>query len=473
MSATNTNECSTQEQTQKWNKVCGDLYNEFGRDIYNVWISNLDLVSLTEFEITMSVPTAFIRDWILREYFDGKFRNIDGEKICIKKGIKQVLLETFTKLVSFQIVVDRSKSNEESSDSNTDNVKSISQNNNLHNIGIQLNENYTFENYVVGDSNRLAYHVAKNIATSDKINQNTNPLFMYGGVGLGKTHLCQSIAWKIKETQPNKRVVYLSAEKFMFLFVQSLQEQDINTFKNRLRNIDILIIDDIQFIVGKDKTQKEFLYTFETLVSENKQVVLACDKSPINLIELDEKLKSRINGGLVVDIKEPDYKLRLDIVKNKCQKLQLNLDEKLMEYIAEKIISNGREIEGCLKRLQLNQNVMNMTITKDDVNNILHDNIVDNQKIVTFDTIQKKVADYFKISITDLKSSKRIKELVMPRHIAMYLCRKLTEKSFPDVAKAFNCKNHATVVYAVNKINDNLQQDAELALNINNIRGLF
>lgn len=459
----------------KWEEICNQFRSEFGEKTYNGWIYNLNLVSLNSSEIVMSVPTTFIKDWISREYLNGKFKIIDGNRVCIKKGIKQILLDFFPKLMSFQIIVDKDKKEiqEEKVNNISDNIKSISPNDNIYNIGIPLNANYTFDNYVVGASNKLAYQVAKSIATEDGVDMNTNPLFIYGGVGLGKTHLCQAIAWKIKEIQPTKRVVYLSAEKFMFLFVQSIQEQSMNDFKNKFRNIDVLIIDDIQFIIGKDKTQNEFFYTFETLINNNKQIILACDRSPINLIDLDEKLKSRLNGGLIADIKEPDYQLRLDIIKRKSTILGLNIDNKLMEYIASKIVSSGREIEGCLKRLTVHQNIMDIKITKKEVENILADNIIASQKIITINSIQETVAKFYNISISDLKSVKRLKNLVIPRHVAMYLCKKLTEKSFPDIARSFNGKNHATIIHAVKKIEETIEKDQEIARNVSEIENLL
>ena len=455
-----------------WNEVCSELYNEFGKDTYNAWLSDLKLVSVSNNEVVLSVSTGFIRDWINREYFNGKFKVVDGVRTCTKKGIKQILLDFFPNLMSFQIIVDKDRVVSTATNNKNNNepvVKSISNNNNLYNIGIPLNNNYTFDNFVVGSSNKLAYQIAKTIASSNNVDLNTNPFFIYGGVGLGKTHLCQAMAWKIQETQPDKQVVYLSAEKFMYLFVQSLQEQDVNTFKNRFRNIDILIIDDIQFIVGKDKTQKEFFYTFETLINDNKQIVLACDKSPANLIELDEKLKSRITGGLVVDIKEPDFQLRLDIVKQKSEKLSLDINDTLAKYIAEKIVSSGRELEGCLKRLQIHQNIMNIKITRETIDEILCDNISNNQKTITIANIQEKVADYFSISLSDLKSIKRTKELVIPRHIAMYLCKQFTTKSFPEIAKSFNGKNHATVIYAVKKMEELIEEDVEISKSVRDL----
>lgn len=452
--------------TFDWNCVKNNFKEEFGETLYNAWLSSINIVSLNDFEIVLSVPTTFIKEWITRDFLNGKYKVINGNRVCIKKGIKEILKEYCPTLTSFNIIVDKKLVEELPIENN---VKSISEEDNIYNIGTVLNKNYTFDNFIVGSSNKLAFKVANNIAKNEEIDNYTNPFFIYGNAGLGKTHLCQAIAWE-KQKQ-NKKVIYLTAEKFMFLFVQSLQNQDINVFKNRLRNIDILIIDDIQFILGKDKTQKEFFYTFETLINDNKQIVLACDRSPSHLEELDEKLKSRINGGLIVDIKEPDYELRCNIIKNKSKILNLNLTADLIDYIANNVNSSGREIEGFLKRLKVNQDIMDIKITKNEIDNLLGDFI--SKKTININIIQDKVANYFNISLNDLKSEKRNKELVLPRHVAMYLSKKLTNKSFPDIARSFNGKNHATIIHAVNKIEKTINNDTSLLEIIDNITESF
>lgn len=456
----------SKNDVKKWDQVRESFQKEFGEDVYRSWISHLNLVSLTEFEIVMSVPTDFIRDWIKREYFKGVFKGVGDKKVCVKRGVKQILLEFLPNLMSFEIVVDKSNNSLENSESR---VVSISKNDNLFSIGTELNESYKFENFVVGKSNNLAYQVCKEVAEGRSISFGTNPLFLYGEVGLGKTHLCQAVAWELKRNKPDKQIIYLSAEKFMFLFIQSLSNQNVNDFKNKFRNVDTLIIDDIQFIVGKDKTQKEFFYTFDALISEQKQVILACDKSPVYLESLDEKLKSRLNGGLVIDIKEADYQLRLDFVRLKSKQLALSLTKDLEEFIAENITTNCREIEGCLKRLKINQDIMKINISKDNIESILCDNLLQYRKKISIDSIQNKVADYFNISLDDLKSEKRVKNLVFARHIAMYLAKVLTNKSFPDIAKKFNDKNHATIIHAVNKIKKEIEDNADTVKIINSI----
>jgi chromosomal replication initiator protein len=305
----------------------------------------------------------------------------------------------------------------------------------------------------------MAYESSKLLSISEKIDSELNPLFLYGAVGIGKTHLCQAMAWKIRENFPNKNTIYISAEKFMYLFVQSCRNQDINNFKKRFRNVDCLIIDDIQFIIGKETTQKEFFYTFETLTNENKQVVLACDRSPANLLGLDEKLKSRLNGGLIINIQNNSRELTRDIIKRKCEYLNLAIDADLVEYIADNVISDTRQLEGLLKRLQMNENIMGVKITREIVEEMLisNENMIKNK--ATLDGILDEVCKYFSVSSGDLRSSKRIGELVVPRHIAMYLCKELTNKSYPHIAEFFGKKNHATILYACNKIKEAIKAD--------------
>ncbi|MDR2077510.1 MAG: chromosomal replication initiator protein DnaA [Rickettsiales bacterium] len=452
----------------RWSEARDALRNEFGDSVYNSWLSELSLVSLTDYEIVMSVPTTFVRDWLLREYFGGRYRRENGEHRCLRRGIKEVLLDYFPKLVSFSILACRA----EKPKNIETNLASISPHGNLYSLGTELNKNYTFDSYVVGSANRLAFEAAKSFSQGDRLG---NPLFIYGGVGLGKTHLCQAIAWAMENIDMGKKIVYLSAEKFMYLFVQALQSQDMNNFKTRFRNIDVLLVDDIQFITGKDKTQREFFYTFDTLVANGKQIVLVCDRAPANLENLDEKLKSRMNGGLLVNIEEYDYSLRLALVKRKSRELGLDLRDDLLEFLAEKLNKNCREIEGCLRRLFLSQSIMGTKFEKNDLENILADNLAGSKssESLTIETIQKKVAEYFGISFTDLKSKRRQKDLIIPRHMAMYFSRELTSHSLPEIAKKFNGKNHSTIVHGLNNIRKLMETNQEVSVAVGKIANYF
>jgi chromosomal replication initiator protein len=300
------------------------------------------------------------------------------------------------------------------------------------------------------------------LSGTDSVDNSQNPLFLYGSIGVGKTHLCQSLAWKLGENFPKKNIVYISAEKFMYLFVQSCKNQSIDSFKKRFRDVDCLIVDDLQFIIGKEVTQKEFFYTFETLVNENKLIVLACDRSPMTLSGLDEKLKSRLNGGLIVDIQDNNRELTLNIIKKKCERLNLTLTDELMEYVTDNLKVDTRQIEGFLKRLQINEKITGVKVMKGLIDELLDGGCrVDVKNKLTTNDVLEAVCDYFSVDADDLKSEKRLKNLVIPRHLAMYLAKKLTAKSYPDIAKSFNRKNHATVLHAYKKIEKFIKSENE------------
>ena len=461
-------------ESGNWLNIRQLFQSEFGNEIYTSWLSKLNFVSYENFELVMSVETNFIKEWITKEFLNGKKRKIDGEYVWIKKGIKQLLAERFN-IKSVEIIVDKTVKSEVVSyaENNANNVVSISEHNNVYTIGTELNSLYTFDNYIVGDSNKLAYSVARSLIENQDLGFDVNPLFLYSEVGLGKTHLMQAMAWEFKEKYKNKNVVYLSAEKFMYLFVQSLQNKDINTFKDKFRNIDILLIDDIQFIAGKDGTQKEFFYTFNALLSDNKKIIMACNKSPDSMENIDNQLKSRMSSGIVVDILRPDYDMRFRLAKKKAEVLGLNCGDEIFEYIAENIKTTNRDIEGAIKKLLIHQKFINQNITIDTVNKVLKDTILANKKVITSDLIQQKVADYFKITKLDLLSEKRDRKFSLPRQIAFYLAKKLTNKSFPEIGREFGNKNHATVIFACNKINNELNTNLEINEAVSKIEKLF
>lgn len=454
-----------------WSDIQTIFHKEFGSEIYNSWLSKLNFVSYNLNGICLSVETSFIKEWITKEFLNGKKRKINGEYVWIKKGIKQLLLEKFN-IKTVEIIIDNSVKSQ-NINYEADNVVSISEHNNVYTIGAELNKLFTFKNYVVGESNKLAYSVAKSIINEEAIGFDVNPLFLYSEVGLGKTHLIQAMAWELKEKYKNKNIVYLSAEKFMYLFVQSLQNKDINAFKEQFRNIDILLIDDIQFIAGKEGTQKEFFYTFNTLLSDNKKIILACNKAPDNMENIDNQLKSRMSSGIVVDINRPDYDMRFRLAKKKAEVLGLQCSDEIFEYIAKNITTTNRDIEGAIKKLLVHQKFINSNITIDIVKTILKDTLNANKKIITIDKIQQKVADFYKITKTELLSDRRDRKFSLPRQIAFYLSKKITQKSFPEIGREFGNKNHATVIFAYNKIIKEVEKNTEILSNITEIEKLL
>lgn len=448
------------EQNNIWLNMQKLFQNEFGIEIYNSWLSKLNFVSFNGFELTVSVETKFIKEWITKEFLNGRKKKANGEIIWLKKGIRQLLLEQFN-VKNVEIIVDKTIKSE--LPVYTNNVSNLSEHENIFTVGTELNPLYTFENYVVGDSNKLACSVAHSIINEEDLGFNVNPFFVYGKVGLGKTHLIQAMAWEFKNKCKNKNVVYLSAEKFMYLFVRSLQNKNINEFKEQFRNIDILLIDDIQFIAGKDGTQKEFFYTFNALLSDNKIIIMACDKSPENMENIDNQLKSRMSGGIVVDILMPNYEMRLELAKKKAQILGLNCSDEVFEYIAQNVISTNRDIEGTIKKLLIHQKFVNQNINLDVIKNILKETISANNKVITIQKIQQKVVDFYKITKLELLSDKRDRKFSLPRQVACYLSKKLTKKSFSEIGREFGNKNHATVMFACNKIEKELQDNSEFA----------
>jgi chromosomal replication initiator protein len=293
-----------------------------------------------------------------------------------------------------------------------------------------------------------------------------NPLFLYGGVGLGKTHLAQAIAWYIKDNNKASKVIYLSAERFMYQFVQSLRNKDVMDFKERFRAIDVLIIDDLQFIAGKEGTQTELLHTLNSLIENGKQVVLVCDRSPGDINDIDEKLKSRISGGVIVDFKCPDYETRLEILKSKTQNLNVVIENGVLELLASKINSSVRDLEGALRKMVANNMFTGEIINVENAKNLLKDLFRTNHNTATIEQIQKKISDHFNIKVADLKSNSRTRNVARPRQIAMYLARNLTSKSLPDIGREFGGKNHATVIHAIKKVEELVLADVKLAAEV-------
>jgi chromosomal replication initiator protein len=444
---------------EQWEKIQLVLKNEFGLDIYNAWLSRLNCVAIRNNKIELSVETNFIKDYIVKEYLEGKYT----KSICRKKGLKQILKDNFD-INIIDISINNKKNGEQTQTLN--NVKSISPTENLYTIGTELNKLYTFENFVVGESNKLAFSIAKSIVDGDTVVQDVNPLFIYGGVGLGKTHLIQSMAWALKDKYKNKNITYLSAERFMALFVNALRDKTINDFKDRFKNIDTLIIDDLQFIAGKTGTQKEFFYTFNTLLAEGKTMIMACDKSPDKLSEVDEKLKSRISGGIIVDITPSDYDLRLKLAKSKAELYGLKCDSIVLEKIAERTNNTNRDIDGLIKNLLIKHYYSKKEINLSTLDDILPQKTKKNN----IETIQKKVCEHFGLTKNDIFSNTR--KYALERQIAFYLSRKYLPNSYPEIARFYN-KNHATIIFACKKIEKEIIENNKIRNIVETIESSF
>lgn len=437
-----------------------ECHKEFGAEIFNKWFAGLDLAAESSSEVILSAPSKFIRDWVIREFIDKKkgVKNLLEIAKGLNSNLKKISVIHSPKAEEFtaETLPEHQKSAEK--------VISISKNDNVFAFGVELNPRYTFKNFISAKYNKLALSMAKIAAKAEgqiDLFEDNIPLFIHGGVGLGKTHLAQAIAWHIKENNKSKRVVYLSAEKFMYHFVQAVRSNGMMDFKEKMRSIDVLIVDDVQFIAGKESTQQEFMNSFNHMVEENKQVILVCDRCPSDLENIDEKLKSRISGGMIVNFKNPDYQDRVAILEAKSQILEQQICSKTISFLAEKITSSVRDLEGALKKLIAGKVLLNEEINLDSAKSVAKDySNPANDTAVTIEKIKKTVASFYEIKIADLSSSKRNREIVRPRQIAMYLSKALTTHSLPQIGKEFGGKNHATVIHAFKLVQDLMSCDA-------------
>ena len=435
-----------------WLLVLKKLNNEFGNEIFNSWIKNIKVQSIEDDILYFSVPTRFIRDWITSHYLDKIIFFLNAENPNIRR-VK----------ISIDNMLSANQDNQE--EKNTETIRYQNQSSNFNQSDDwPLDERFTFDKFITGPSNELAFASAKRIAQSEKFD--FNPLFLYGGVGLGKTHLMHSIAWEISTNNPSTKVLYLSAERFMFQFIKSLRQKDTMSFKQKFRSVDVLILDDIQFMVGKNSTQEEFFHTFNSLLDLNKKVILSSDRAPSDLEGFDERIKSRLSWGLVADILPASFELRYEILKKKSAELLKSnsghhvVDDSVLIFLAKTIVSNVRELEGALNKVVTFSNIMNKKIDVELTKTVLKDLLRSNNKRITIDEIQNKVSNYYNINTEDLISSRRLRSFARPRQVAMYLAKKLTSRSLPEIGRKFGGRDHTTVIHAVKKI-DQLKSENE------------
>jgi chromosomal replication initiator protein len=342
----------------------------------------------------------------------------------------------------------------------------------LAEISAPLDARCTFDAFVVGKPNEFAFAAAKRVAESAA--PPFNPLFLYGGVGLGKTHLMHAVAWQIRRTRPDKRVVYLSAEKFMYQFIKALREHDTMSFKELFRSVDVLMVDDVQFISGKDSTQEEFFHTFNTLVDRGRQIIISADRSPSDLAGMEERIRSRLGWGLVADIHPTTYELRLGILQQKAQDVEGGVPQGVLEFLATRITSNVRELEGSLNKIVAQAQLVGRPVTVEMAQATLADLLRANDKRVTIEEIQRKVAEHYGIKLADMHSARRARVVARPRQVAMYLAKQLTPRSLPEIGRKFGGRDHTTVMHAVRKIEELTAQDPTLATDLEHLkRGLM
>ncbi|SVA13981.1 uncharacterized protein METZ01_LOCUS66835 [marine metagenome] len=437
---------------KNWLNLKKDLKKIVGDTAYNNWLKQLTFLSVKDQTISFSVPTKFLRDWVVNNYAD-KIKNQCKNYIKNIEAIKFVVKPAGGRVVPGTARTIKNTDNQWKSSLDIRSNQSSSSND----FGAPLDPRFTFDNFVVGKPNELAFAASQRVAESENVT--FNPLFLYGGVGLGKTHLMHAIGWKIKEKSPDRKVIYLSAEKFMYQFVRALRYKDTSAFKEQFRSIDILMIDDVQFISGKDNTQEEFFHTFNALIEQNRQIVISADKSPSDLDGVQERLKSRLGCGLVADIHPTTYELRLGILIEKAQKRGVEIPSKVLEFLSHRIVSNVREMEGALNRLVAHATLVGTSITVETAQVVLQDLLKSNNRKITIEEIQKKVAEHFNIRLTDMHSPRRSRSVARPRQIAMYLAKSNTSRSLPEIGRKFGGRDHTTVMHAVKKIEELKQED--------------
>ena len=434
-----------------WEIIQKELRNQFGNEIYESWLRKIVFKEKFNNYILVTVSTRFIRDWIVSRYLDQILRTI-------KKFNKEIIR------IEFKIT---NNSNKETSYVNKASETKISFIKNSFLQYDRMDQNKSFANFIIGESNKLAFEASKKV--SEKV-ANYNPFYIYSGVGMGKTHLLNAIGLQLKK---ENKVTFISAERFMYQFVKSIKLNEMVKFKDNFRNTDVLIIDDIQFMNGKEAMQEEFFHTFNSLIDKGSQVVLSADRPPNKLVKIQERIKSRFAGGLVVDIQNPEQELRLKILKSKMEELNLihkekiNLSDDVLKFISSEIRNSIRELVGALNRVASFSRIYNRIPNINEIKIILKDLLNINQTKITIENIQVLVCKYFKISKNEMLSSRRSRYLVRPRQVAIYLSKILTTKSLPEIGREFSDRDHTTIIHSVKAIEKLKEDNLEISNGIN------
>ena len=441
-----------EENLLDWNEVLKNFKTTFGNDVYESWLKNINLKKEFNHYVVLTAPTRFVRDWIVSRYAD---KILDIIK-TFKKSIQRI-----------EFFIEESKEKSDKIDFRRDSqISSIE--NSLLNYN-RFNLNNSFDHFMVGESNELAYTAARKVCTQSS---HYNPLFIYSVVGMGKTHLLNAIGLDIENS---KQVMFISAERFMYHFIRSIKSNDMVKFKDFFRKANVFIIDDIQFVAGKEAMQEEFFHTFNALIERGSQIVVASDRSPSNLDRVQGRIKSRLSGGLVIDIQPPDLNLRIKILRSKFEDIKknfnenYNLNDEVFKFLATEITSSIREMVGALNRVLAFSKINTKSPNIYECKRILKDFINDNKKSINVESIQNIVAVYFNLNIQEMLSPRRSRSLARPRQIAMYLAKKYTTNSLPDIGRKFSNRDHTTVIHAVKKINELVKNDNEIKHSITEI----
>jgi chromosomal replication initiator protein len=456
--------------------VMAVLRAEVGDAAFKSWLQPLTVspINLGSGEVSLVVPTRFMRDWIVKHYAE-RIQALWVAQNPAVTSVELIVVPAFGKIDApddrqIEIAAPQAEAPTRkpiARTKTTDNSELAAEDEKGG-----LDPRATFENFVVGKPNEFAHAAARRVAESENVP--FNPLFLYGGVGLGKTHLMHAIAWQIRKRKPNRKVLYLSAEQFMYRFIRALRYKDTMAFKEQFRSVDVLMIDDIQFICGnKDSTQEEFFHTFNALVDQNRLIIISADKSPSDLEGMEERLRSRLGWGLVADIHPTTYELRLGILQAKIDSGRLKVPPKVVEFLAHKITSNVRELEGALNRIVAHADLVGRPVTIETTQDLLRDLLRANDRRVTIDEIQRKVADHFMMKPAEMHSDRRARAVARPRQIAMFLAKQLTQRSLPEIGRKFGGRDHTTVMHAVKKVEELMTNDQGFAEDVELLRRML
>ena len=439
-----------------WTKLKISLKKSIGENNFNNWLSPINFSYVDEDMAVFTVPTNFLGNYVSQNWGELITEQISSEN----KKISRIKFEVDTKSKNFR-----------DPQLSTPAHANIQKDSEL--AGAQLDKRFTFDAFVVGKPNELAHAAARRVAEGGDVS--FNPLFLYGGVGLGKTHLMHAIAWELSNRRPDMNVLYLSAEQFMYRFVQALRERKMMDFKQLFRSVDILMVDDVQFIAGKGSTQEEFFHTFNALVDQNKQIIISGDRAPGEIKDLEDRIKSRLQSGLVVDLHPTDYELRLGILQSKVERQkqqypELSIDDNVLEFLALRISTNVRVLEGALTRLFAFASLIGRHITLEVAQDCLADVLRASERKITVEEIQRKVSEHYNIRLSDMIGPKRLRTYARPRQIAMFLSKQLTSRSLPEIGRRFGGRDHTTVMHGVRRIEELRAQDGQIAEDLEMLR---
>ncbi len=448
----------------QWARIRGRMQQEVGDVVYRTWLRNMTLAGIDGDELTILLPSSFQRDWVRAQYgdrLDALWRAENGavRRVEFRAGGEEVAEPEPPVIAEVDLGPadsDAAPERERVSD-----------------VSAPLDTRFQFESFVVGKPNEFAYACARRVAERPN-SPGFNPLFLYGDVGLGKTHLMHAIGLELTRSQGGaNRVAYMSAEKFMYRFISAIRSRSTMEFKEQLRSVDVLMIDDLQFLIGKDSTQEEFFHTFNALVDGGRQIVVSADKSPSDLSGIEDRLRTRLGCGVVADLHATTFELRIAILEAKVAQAAVPMPAKVIEFLAHKIATNVRELEGCLNRLVAHASLFNRPITLDGAQEVLHDILKAHDRRVTIEEIQKRVAEQWGIRLTDMTSARRSRNVARPRQVAMYLAKHFTDRSLPEIGRMFGNRDHTTVMHAISRVAELMDADPEFREQVELMQGLL